>query len=127
MRKSIWLLTMVIVLALTFNSAAEAGSKSHYRWQGIAIGAGSLLFLDALLSPRYAAPAYYSPPAYYPPPVYYYPPPVYFNFGYYDYGHSDGRRHGQDYRHGGYYRGGHADYNRHGYRDGHPRGHGYRR
>ena len=47
-----WLLSIVVLMTLCLSnlSSAEAGDKSHYRWQGIAIGAASALFLGHMAS-----------------------------------------------------------------------------
>ncbi len=81
---SMVMLTTVLCLSLMVTSA-WAGSKQHYRWEGVAIGVGAAILGNALFNTCYhaqpgPAPVYYSaPPVYYsPPPVYYSPAPVYY-------------------------------------------------
>ena len=120
MKKTIWPLIILCMMALTFSPTAEAGSKSHYRWEGIAIGVGSVLFLDHFFG------HYQTSPVYYPPPRYYNPAPRNYSFGYY------APRYGDHYRHSKNYRGDsrHKQWKRHGnsrqfnYSDGHQRGQG---
>lgn len=92
--------SVLVCMSLLVSSALHAGDRSDHRWQGIAIGVGSLLLLDHLVGfDRVSAGYGYAP--------------AYRDYGYRDgYGYGDSRRHRyrDDYRYG--YRG---DY-RSGYR-----------
>ncbi len=48
MKKLLIPIMVLSLLCITFISPVEAGEKSRHRWQGIAIGAASFLFLDHL-------------------------------------------------------------------------------
>ncbi len=49
MKKWMLPLAILVVFSAALVTPAEAGDKSRYRWQGIAIGVGSTILLDHLL------------------------------------------------------------------------------
>jgi hypothetical protein len=100
MKKWILPLAILVVFSAAAVTPAEAGDKSHYRWQGIAIGVASTVLLDHLVHhPHVSAPVAYGARPY-----------AYQNNRYdrrdrYDYGYR--RDDGYRYRHG--YREGYRD------------------
>jgi hypothetical protein len=89
------ILFMVLLLTcMVAVTSAQAGEKSRHRWQGIAIGAATVLFLDQMAHRSYAVPqgTYYAPPSVYPSRSYY-------GYSYYRYGYSPYSRYGHDRGH----------------------------